>query len=725
MAALDGAISSGSQAVIGWLKTYSQLLIDDDKKRSLEIIDKVAKGEPILDHQSRADAIHANNDTVKAKLQNAGMMGDADKAWVHWRDPNVPTRDEFNKDLIAVAAGRMTSGYSTNGANFAAFESEEHSYKLAVKEHTFIPVDRQEYADQARDRIAAKDVTIQARPATPGEEITTVMKDGHVETKNIAKPGDMVVTNPGGEQYIVSGEKFPKKYVPTDADGVFKPAGGPAKIELVDHNISFKAPWGEDMKIKAGGVLVNNGNGDIYGIQPDEYKQTYKLTDISMAKTATLPIVWDEVDRAWRRDGVIISDEEVAQRQQESKRFNDLLDKHENDRQIASEGRLTSAAQIGVAAYGLVQSGMGFYDAYKSGDKGGMLINGGNVLVSAVSVGQAATQASDGIAFLPNVSRTLTGANTALTVAAVGYQVYKEDGHLINDDGSLGHKGERLIAAAATTGASIGTGALLTSGFAAGAGGVAVTGAAAVVAPVAVSAAAVAVTAKATNMAIENRRQYEQIDKDVKENFKVGRQEVFGQERGQLSIGNYRNLPGVVSIVSKDMRDSQISGHMDRFDNGVFKQVGKFDLSDPRNMKEFERALDIETKKQQAIMAANDSILPRWVRSGDSVTKYTVAQGALEQLKSARQELDMYKQDLQKSRASAATPVERAVPAQPAQAQAQARSAGYDTVRDGGIKGGPPVKEEFQMAATGTARVPEMPKPAPTESRPSPATPSM
>lgn len=45
--------------------------------------------------------------------------------------------------------------------------------------------------------------------------------------------------------------------------------------------MEFKAPWGEDMSIKAGGVLNITGRetGDIYGIQRKEFNETYGPCD--------------------------------------------------------------------------------------------------------------------------------------------------------------------------------------------------------------------------------------------------------------------------------------------------------------------------------------------------------------------------------------------------------------------------------------------------------------
>ena len=58
---------------------------------------------------------------------------------------------------------------------------------------------------------------VQVQVETPVE---TVLADGTKETTNTALPGDFIVTNPGGEQYVLKPEKFQSRYEPKEsADG--------------------------------------------------------------------------------------------------------------------------------------------------------------------------------------------------------------------------------------------------------------------------------------------------------------------------------------------------------------------------------------------------------------------------------------------------------------------------------------------------------------------------
>jgi hypothetical protein len=131
--------------------------------------------------------------------------------------------------------------------------------------------------DWSASKIAQKTAKVTAEFVEAGSSVSTVMKDGHVETNNIAPEGGaMKVTNPSGEQYLVSPEKFASRYSKTDA-GDYAPIAEPVQVMFIDENVSFTAPWGEEMRIKAGGVLVNAGPGDVYGIQPEEFNETYSV----------------------------------------------------------------------------------------------------------------------------------------------------------------------------------------------------------------------------------------------------------------------------------------------------------------------------------------------------------------------------------------------------------------------------------------------------------------
>lgn len=124
----------------------------------------------------------------------------------------------------------------------------------------------------------AKFARIQAQCAEGGEVIETVLADGTKETTNVANAGDWIVTNPGGEKYVVPAAKFPKKYEPCPelGDGWYKPTGGVQKFLELTEDVSFICSWGEEQFIQAGGFINVTDLGDIYGIARQEFFDTYK-----------------------------------------------------------------------------------------------------------------------------------------------------------------------------------------------------------------------------------------------------------------------------------------------------------------------------------------------------------------------------------------------------------------------------------------------------------------
>lgn len=136
---------------------------------------------------------------------------------------------------------------------------------------------------------AFKKAPISAVQGVVGQEIKTVIcsgdKDDFLETINTVKvdprtgnPG-WIVTNPDGEKYVVADGDFHEKYVKDSDDplsDVYNPIGTPVLVGRIVEDISFIAPWGEEMNIKAGGFLVLASTNDIYGIQEEQFYNTYR-----------------------------------------------------------------------------------------------------------------------------------------------------------------------------------------------------------------------------------------------------------------------------------------------------------------------------------------------------------------------------------------------------------------------------------------------------------------
>ena len=103
------------------------------------------------------------------------------------------------------------------------------------------------------------------------------------ETVNTATKGDVVITGTRGEQYVVKPRKFLELY--NVIDGVATPRPSPRLVARVSKaaletaaggtSISFKAPWGEDMLLRAGDYLVKDGTSGYYRIEARAFRDTY------------------------------------------------------------------------------------------------------------------------------------------------------------------------------------------------------------------------------------------------------------------------------------------------------------------------------------------------------------------------------------------------------------------------------------------------------------------
>ncbi len=151
-------------------------------------------------------------------------------------------------------------------------------YVAADGGRLFKVIDPMRDVDWTRFQVAQKTARVKAEKVAPGTVVDTILANGLHETSKTAGPdGGYRVTAQTGEQYLVDPVKFEKLYDTTETDGIFAPKPAPRKVLGLDQDVAFTAPWGEDMRIAKGGVLVNGGKGDVYGIQPDEYRASYTL----------------------------------------------------------------------------------------------------------------------------------------------------------------------------------------------------------------------------------------------------------------------------------------------------------------------------------------------------------------------------------------------------------------------------------------------------------------
>ncbi len=129
--------------------------------------------------------------------------------------------------------------------------------KMPDTESSIIEVERHapEIQEGLEDApIYRKQGEVRAEIAKGGEEIVTVLSDGTTETRNVAQPGDAIITNPGGERYIIAGTKFTKRYEAKEGEeGVYIAKG---------HCKAITNPWGSPITMLASWGEMQNGSSD-------------------------------------------------------------------------------------------------------------------------------------------------------------------------------------------------------------------------------------------------------------------------------------------------------------------------------------------------------------------------------------------------------------------------------------------------------------------------------
>lgn len=131
----------------------------------------------------------------------------------------------------------------------------------------------------------AKFGDIHATVVSEQTPVETVLADGTRETVNVAEPGDFIVTNPGGERYVVKPDKFVKLYDPKNEEpGVYVPKGQVVAVKNpFGVVVTMTVSWGE----QAGAADcwfadtynpqtgVREGKPRIIGAK--EFAETYKI----------------------------------------------------------------------------------------------------------------------------------------------------------------------------------------------------------------------------------------------------------------------------------------------------------------------------------------------------------------------------------------------------------------------------------------------------------------
>lgn len=120
-----------------------------------------------------------------------------------------------------------------------------------------------------------RQLTFDVEIANEPKNVTTII-DGEEETTNKANKGDYILTGSKGEKYVLTPEKFNKRYVMVGSSKAkTKPVKIKAKEYTQNEQIRFMADWGEQMILNKGDFLVNN-NGEFYRIEKEAFHNTYE-----------------------------------------------------------------------------------------------------------------------------------------------------------------------------------------------------------------------------------------------------------------------------------------------------------------------------------------------------------------------------------------------------------------------------------------------------------------
>jgi len=106
--------------------------------------------------------------------------------------------------------------------------------------------------------------------------ITSTDTADNPETKNVTLKGDVVMSGPSGENYVVKAAEFGKLY-DGNVGGIVYPEQSPRMVALYtgQQPVQFTAPWNESMVLKPGDYLVKDGDAGYYRVAKIEYEQTY------------------------------------------------------------------------------------------------------------------------------------------------------------------------------------------------------------------------------------------------------------------------------------------------------------------------------------------------------------------------------------------------------------------------------------------------------------------
>lgn len=148
---------------------------------------------------------------------------------------------------------------------------------------TFLNLKTTEFTEKfATAQKYKKSAIIHARQVNYAEHLDTILESGLLETSRVVPVGHWIITNPGGEEYAVSDEKFKTRYDHI-GDGRFTSHGVIRAFQNpTGTDIEILAPWGEPQYGDAQCFLASTcddefaATQDLYIIGYQEFLDTYQ-----------------------------------------------------------------------------------------------------------------------------------------------------------------------------------------------------------------------------------------------------------------------------------------------------------------------------------------------------------------------------------------------------------------------------------------------------------------
>jgi hypothetical protein len=160
--------------------------------------------------------------------------------------------------------------------------------------------------------VHVKDIEVVA--SGEEREVQTIV-NGIVETKKLAKAGDLILRGPAGERFVSSKKSFDRLHLRDPNNPDVYHTQHAVRAALLKEDTIIRASWGEDMVILAGGVAVLRLNDNrFYGNQAETFAATYSRFSANNDKICDLTLPLEEQLKAAKRYSAIDHEFDIIRR---------------------------------------------------------------------------------------------------------------------------------------------------------------------------------------------------------------------------------------------------------------------------------------------------------------------------------------------------------------------------------------------------------------------------